>query len=241
LFEQGDEPRIQCASARLFCPSLCSVEALVGSAVVDQQSAVGSFTDDRIERLTAAETAATKALSLAPNHARAHNILGGIFAFTNRVAQGIAECERALMLDRNMATAHAAIGMMKYFIGRGAETEGHVCEALRLSPRDFRVYQWMSYPGIAKLWQGADAEAAVWLRRSVEANRNYPLAHFYLAVALAYLGELDEARAAVQAGLALHPSFTIRRYRASAACNHHAYLAGRERTYEGLRLAGVPE
>jgi tetratricopeptide (TPR) repeat protein len=242
---RGMNPEYNAQARGFFARALlldpCSVEALVGSAVVDQQSAVGSFTDDRIERLTAAETAATKALSLAPNHARAHNILGGIFAFTNRVAQGIAECERALMLDRNMATAHAAIGMMKYFIGRGAETEGHVCEALRLSPRDFRVYQWMSYPGIAKLWQGADAEAAVWLRRSVEANRNYPLAHFYLAVALAYLGELDEARAAVQAGLALHPSFTIRRYRASAACNHHAYLAGRERTYEGLRLAGVPE
>ena len=99
----------------------------------------------------------------------------------------------------------------------------------------------MSYPGIAKLWQGADAEAAVWLRQSVEANRNYPLSHFYLAAALAHLGELDEARAAAQAGLALQPSFTIRRYRASAACNHPAYLAGRDRTYEGLRLAGVPE
>ena len=49
---------------------------------------------------------------------------------------------------------------------------------------------------------GADAKAAVWLRRSVEANRNYPFAHFYLAVALAYLGEMDEARAAVQSGLA---------------------------------------
>src|SRR5260370_41459504 len=146
--------------ARALLLDPCSVEALVGSAVVDQQSAVGSFTDDRIERLKAAETAATKALSLAPNHARAHNILGGIFAFTNRVAQGIAECERALMLDRNVASAHAAIGMMKYFIGRGAETGGHVREALRLSPSDFRVYQWMSYPGIAKLWEGADGEAA---------------------------------------------------------------------------------
>ena len=103
------------------------------------------------------------------------------------------------------------------------------------------AYLWMSYAGIAKLWQGADAEAVAWLRRSVEANRNYPLAHFYLAVALAYIGELDEARAAVQAGLALHPSFTINRYRASAACDHPTYLAGRERTYEGMRLAGVPE
>jgi tetratricopeptide (TPR) repeat protein len=144
-------------------------------------------------------------------------------------------------LDRNLVFAHAVIGMAKYMIGRGTETEAHVREALRLSPRDTQAYLWMSYAGTAKLWQGADAEAAAWLRRSVEANRNYPLAHFYLAVALAYLAELDEARATVKTGLALHPSFTIRRYRASAACDHPAYLAGRERTYEGMRMAGVPE
>jgi hypothetical protein len=99
----------------------------------------------------------------------------------------------------------------------------------------------MEMVGTAKLWEGADAEAVTWLRRSVEANRNFHFAHFYLAVALAYLGELDEARAAAQTGLALNPSFTIRRYRASAACSHPAYLAGHERNCEGMRLAGVPE
>ena len=210
-------------------------------AIVDLHSFASSFSDDLTARLTAAETAATKALSLAPTHAGAHHTLGATYVFTNRVARGIAECARALALDRTLVFAHAFIGMAKYMIGRGRETEAHVREALRLSPRDPQAYLWMMYAGIAKLWQGADAEAVAWLRRSVEANRNYPLAHFYLAVALAYTGELDEARAAVQAGLALHPNFTINRYRASAACDHPAYLAGRERTYEGMRLAGVPE
>jgi tetratricopeptide (TPR) repeat protein len=157
------------------------------------------------------------------------------------VAQGIAECERVLELDGNLADAHALVGVGKYFIGRGAETEAHVQEAFRRSPRDSYAYRWLMYVGVAKLWRAADAEAVAWLRRSVEANRNFPLTHFYLAVGLTYLNELVEARAAVQAGLVLHPSFTIQRYRASAACGHPANLAGRERTYEGLRLAGVPE
>ena len=87
----------------------------------------------------------------------------------------------------------------------------------------------------------ADAEAVAWLRRSVETNRNYPLAHFYLAAALARLGELDEARAAAQAGLALDPSFTICRFRANVPSDNPTYLAGRERVCEGMRLAGVPE
>jgi tetratricopeptide (TPR) repeat protein len=182
-----------------------------------------------------------KALSVASNHAVANETWGAVQIFTNRVAQGIAQCERALALDPNLAFAHGNIGLAKYFIGRNVETEAHIHEALRLSPRDVSANVWMMYAGVAKLWHGADAEAAAWFRQSIEANRNFPLSRFYLAVALAYLGELDEANAAARAGLELHPSFTISRYRASAACNHPAYLAGRERTYEGMRMAGVPE
>jgi hypothetical protein len=47
----------------------------------------------------------------------------------------------------------------------------------------------------------ADTEAVTWLRRALEANRNFPIAHFALAAALALLGEIDQARAAVQTGL----------------------------------------
>jgi TolB-like protein/Flp pilus assembly protein TadD len=219
----------------------CSIEALVGSALVDVQSVTAWLSEDRTARITAAEVAATRALSLAPNHARAHNTLGLIYMVTDRVAQGIAESEHALTLDRNLAVAHGNIGYAKLCIGRGAETEAHAREALRLSPRDAFAYLWFANVGIANAWQGADAEATSWLRRSIETNRNYPVAHFYLAAELAQLGQLDEARAAVQAGLALHPSLTIQRFRANATCSHPAYLAGRERTYAGLRLAGVQE
>jgi hypothetical protein len=97
--------------------------------------------------------------------------------------------------------------------------------------------------GLAKRQLNADADAVVWLRRSLDANRNYPVGHFNLAATLALLGELDEARAAVQTGLALHPSFTIRRFRdaTNARSDNPTFLAGRDRTIEGMRIAGVPE
>ena len=99
----------------------------------------------------------------------------------------------------------------------------------------------MLFVGIAKAQLGADAEAASWLRRSIGANRNFPLAHFHLAEALALLGQLDDARAAAQAGLALDPGFNLRRYRVNTLSDNPVYLAGRERSCEGMRLAGVPE
>jgi TolB-like protein len=218
-----------------------NVEALVGTAWANFAIGTNLLPDDRIERLTAAEAAVTKALSLAPNHPIAHNVLGNVQIFTDRAAQGIAKCERALTLDRNLARAHGNIGIAKFFLGRGIETEAHMEQALRLSPRDTVVNIWSLFVGLAKLWQGADAEAIVCLRRSLEANRNHPGAHFNLAAALALVGELDEARATAQAGLALNPSFTIRRYRTNSPSNHPVYLAGRERVIEGMRLAGVPE
>ena len=92
-----------------------------------------------------------------------------------------------------------------------------------------------------KLNLGAYAEAAQWARRSIEANRNLPLAHFWLAAALAQLGRLDEARQAIQPGLALAPGFTIARYRAGVQTDNPTYLAQRERIIEGMRKAGVPE
>jgi TolB-like protein/class 3 adenylate cyclase len=217
-----------------------NVEALVGTAWVNCSISANVLTDDRIEHLAAAEETVTKVLSLAPNHPIAHYVLGLAQTFTNRAAQGIAKYERALALDRNFAYAHAHIGLAKLYLGRGGETEAHIEQALRLSPRDTVVYIWTMFVGIAKLWHGADTEAIVWLRRSLEANRN-SIAHFYLAAVLAHGGELDEARATARAGLALYPSFTIRRYRTNSPSNHPVYLAGRERVYEGLRMAGVPE
>jgi hypothetical protein len=55
------------------------------------------------------------------------------------------------------------------------------------------------------------------------------------------LNSLDEAKAAARTGLALDPTFTIRRFRDGASTDNPVYLAKRERIYEGMRLAGVPE
>jgi hypothetical protein len=117
-----------------------NVEALVGTAWVNFAIVTHFLTDDRIEHLTAAEAAAMKALSLAPDHPLAHFFLGAVQTFTNRAAQGITKYERALVLNRNLAQAHANIGIAKLFLGWDGETQAHVEQALRLShPRYTRL------------------------------------------------------------------------------------------------------
>ena len=97
-----------------------NVEAMVGLARVDAITGAALMTDDWSARFTSAEATLTKALSLDPNHASAHAVLGQVQIFTKRPAQGIAQCEHALVLDRNLASAHALIGLAKVFLGRGA-------------------------------------------------------------------------------------------------------------------------
>ena len=162
---------------------------------------------------------------------------------TKRAVEGIAECEHALALDRNLATAHHIIGIGKVCIGHPEETEAHVTEALRLSPRDTLAYTWMTTAGVAKLILASYEQAVAWFRRAIEANRNYPTPYFLLAATLAQLGRLDEARSAVKGGLALNPAFTVSRARAlwTAISDDPTYLAELEPIFEGMRKAGVPE
>ena len=72
---------------------------------------IGSYEGaDRAARLASVEAALTKVLSLRPDDPRAHMHQGWLQVDTNRVAEGIAEFERALALDPNLAEAQAGLG-----------------------------------------------------------------------------------------------------------------------------------
>ncbi|WOH60136.1 winged helix-turn-helix domain-containing protein [Bradyrhizobium sp. BWC-3-1] len=220
-----------------------NIEAAVAAAAVDVSMGSAIMADDAPAHFRAAEIAVTRLLLRAPNHPRAHMLLGAVQIRTNRAVRGIAECRQALALDRNLAEAHGYIGLGKHALGRVEEVEGHIQEALRLSPRDIRAFLWFMFVGMTKFTINADFEALAWLRRSIEANPNQALSHFHLAGVLAVVGDLTEARSSAEAGLALDPDFTIRRYRINAffLSDNSGWLARRDQFYEGMHLAGVPE
>ena len=187
------------------------------------------------------EAFATRALALAPDHPLGHMCLGLPYVFNYRAMQGIAQCERALALDRNLAVAHAYIGMAKWFVGRGEETQGHIDEAFRLSPRDTLAYFWRALAGIAKSSLASmkrPPQACVTQLKSMEI---LPCITSTSRLRLAELGQLDEARIAAQKGLAIDPRFTILLYRNSTPSDNPTFLKARERIYVAMRKAGVPE
>jgi TolB-like protein/DNA-binding response OmpR family regulator/Flp pilus assembly protein TadD len=242
---KGLTPENLSAAREFFQRSLAlepgNIEAQVGIAAVDVMAANTYQVKDTRSRLAIAEKLLIDVLHSAPGHAYAHFLLGMALTLTSRPERGLAECERALALDPNLAAARAFIGLAKLRIGRVEETEADVRAALRISPRDQDAFLWISHLGTAKLYLGRFDEAVEWYRRSQEHNRNHPLVFFYNGAALALAGRLEEARAEVREGLKRAPDFTVRSWHAGTLSDNPVYLAQRERLYEGMLKAGVPE
>jgi tetratricopeptide (TPR) repeat protein len=196
-------------------------------------------TDDSAAYFATAEATASRVLSLAPDNAFTHVILGLVLGFTKRAEQAMAHCERALALDRNLAAAHGMMGLYLVLLGRRGSGSRGAGGAPSQSSRSM-AFAWL-WSVMAKRFLDRPEEAVVWLRRSLDSNRNYPPTHFYLAAAFAQLGRPDEARSSVNAGLAVDQRFTLERFRLSAESDNPIYLARRERLIDHLRQAGVPE
>jgi hypothetical protein len=147
-----------------------------------------------------------------------------------------------LALDRNLANAHFSIGVGKTFIGRAEETEGHIVEALRLSPRDPTAHVWMNNAGLAKLFLAATSRRPCGVggrSKPTEISRTRVFCwgpHSRTSVVLT-------RRIRLKTGLTLNPVFSLSRARGawSAMSDEPTYLAQIEPVLEGLRKSGVPE
>jgi TolB-like protein len=218
-----------------------NVGALLGFANAHIWEVNMYASEDRAGQIRAAEAAATKALALAPDSADAHLTYGTVLFAMRAPERALREFQFAIGLDGNLATAHGYLGLMKFFLGRAGETRAHVAEAMRLCPRDPLLFHWHFLIGVADVYLGRVVHGLVSLRKSVEINPNWALSQFVLAGALALAGLFTEAAEVCAVARRLAPNFTIAKFRAEAVSDNPVYLAQRERFYEGLRLAGVPE
>jgi TolB-like protein/class 3 adenylate cyclase len=218
-----------------------SVGALIGCAIADVNEVTRFEAPERVKALASAEVCLSRALSLAPDSAIAHLNLSFVQSYSNRTEQGVVEAERALALDPNLPPAWAAKATAKLFAGFSEEAIECYRQVLRLSPRDPLAHMWTCAIGAAELHLGGYEEAVKWLRQSVAANPSHSIAHFFLAAALAQLGRAKDSLAETQAGLALNPTFTVRRFVDGAESDNPVFLKQRHNIYDGLRKAGLPE
>jgi TolB-like protein/cytochrome c-type biogenesis protein CcmH/NrfG len=217
------------------------VQALKGLSVV---LAGNSFmwSEARDEDLRRAEALAARASILDPYDAQCHVAMGLVRRMQNRLNEAISEFEAAIRLNPNMPSAHAQLGLAKVFSGRGEDALPCFVEAIRLSPRDPQLFLDYLGIGMVRFLRRDDDGAIEMLHKAIALNPNFSSSNLFLIAAYAMQDRVDEAKAALasylRSGTATN---TIALARASAPSIHPGYLTQRERLYEGLRKAGMPE
>ena len=153
------------------------------------------------------------------------------------LATAIPWLDRAIALNPNSAFAYGRGAIVRNFAGDYETAEQHSERALRLSPYDSVIYAFTKARGDSHLFRRQYAEAIPWLRRSRRENPLHASTCLHLASALARLGSMDEARAAMHDLLRIRPMSSVSWQR-----SHRLFpLIDYEHMLEGARLAGLPD
>src|SRR4051812_6376020 len=142
--------------------------------------------------LAGAEAEYRQAVALAPL-AAAHDRLGFVLGQRGKTEDAIAEFERAVAIDPNLADAQYHLGATRWWTKRPDLARAPLEAAVRLAPAhaDARYYL-----GVTLRLLGNLDEALARLQEAIRLNPRLAPAHAYLGVVLRETGDLDGAVAA---------------------------------------------
>ena len=223
-----------------------NVRALMALGVKFFVPAALGLSGDPKGDLERADELESKALALDPDWSWPHNTKGIILRTQGRTEEAVAEHERALALDPSNAEAAAQLGIDHRFLGQFDKSVQYLDRAILASPSDPSLAYWYDSKAWANFGLKNYVQAIELARRSIAINPNSdPFSHVALVAALALTGHDAEAREALQRYLALPAaSFkTIAAWKALQISQGRdpRFVEMSERSYDGLRKAGMPE
>jgi TolB-like protein/DNA-binding winged helix-turn-helix (wHTH) protein/Tfp pilus assembly protein PilF len=193
---------------------------------------------------TRAERLLLEAIEQDANNTHAHEMLGMLRRIENRLDEARIEYETAVSLDRNNAHARLGLGQALMFLGRPADAIPAIESSIRLNPRDPNAAFEDWSLGTCHLLLGHANEAADLLRKARAGNPRVYFFQLYLAGALGFRGDTEEARAALTEAIRLKPEVnSMARWNATQPwITNPGFVALREKTLDvGLRRAGMPD
>src|SRR5262249_41198028 len=136
----------------------------------------------------------------------ARTLLARVLLMRGDYAGGRTEVERALALTPNLASGHAILGGVLIFSGHPKEGLLALHRGMRLDPHDPRsgisANQVVLALYFCREYEAAIDEAA----RVIRSYPDHPLVYRWLAAALGQLGQIEEARAALDKVLSIRAS-----------------------------------
>jgi len=177
-----------------------------------------------------------RAVSLDDKDAFAHFALGRINTLQGDFEAAIAELEKALNLNPNLAIAYYGLGIALHWSGRAREALPLFHKAIRQSPSDPLLFGFEVIIGAAHIQLGEHVEAVKWCKKASRHPTSSFWTHTHLAVALVALDRFDEARVALNDALCKQPDLSLTTVSRMLAQMHPTY---RERILNGLQKAGL--
>jgi adenylate cyclase len=153
----------------------------------------------------------------------------------------IAAVDRAIHLNPHSFDVLMRSGAVRNLAGDFDGAIDHFLRSIPLSPLDPQMGWGLGGLAIAYIGKGQYEKALEYARRAAHEMPQWLPNWISLAVACAYLGDLEGAREAVQRIIQVSPNFSISRYRANSALWGQWRQWVYDRWEHGLRLAGVPE
>jgi adenylate cyclase len=156
------------------------------------------------ETLRMAEALARRAVALDGADAEARSLLAIALRRRGDNEGALAEAERALTISPNLAGAHSARGAS--LISSGLHRDGIAAleRSIRLDPRRAAVR--LNQIALALYFSGEYKAAVEAASRAIRSYPNYPNTYRWLAAALGQLGQIEQAKDALQKAIAIAPA-----------------------------------
>ena len=152
---------------------------------------------------------------------------------SRRPNDALRAADAGLAIDPNSAPLLATRSISETYLRQFEQAKSDVQQAMRLSPRDPALSQWHNFMADAEIGLGHFDSAIDESSKAIDGGYRVFYSYLNLAVAHAFKGEMDAAKAALTEARRLNPKLSIK------------WLTERkpvlQPAFDGLRKAGLPE
>jgi tetratricopeptide (TPR) repeat protein len=149
-----------------------------------------------------AEAEYKRLLSLAPDSARARQVMGESYRAQDRPAEAEAEWKEALEKQPGSVEVLVALGDLTRSKSRFEEALAYYMRAVAVAPRQYDALYGLA---VCHSYRGQQAKAAESFRAALRVDANSAPAHLGLGISLVQTGKVEEAVAEFQAAATLEP------------------------------------
>ena len=211
-----------------------SVWPYVNLGLTHMFDARGGWSESPPKSLKTAYELAQKALSMDDLNDIAHSLLATIYAIKRQYDKALPEAERAVALNPNGSEAYNFLGGIVGCSGRWDESVSYIQMSIRLNPIPTASKYYMLDRAYFML--GQYDEAVVALKKALQTNPDFIMAHIFLAACYSSMGRDAEAASAAKEVLRINPRFSVESHAKTLPYKDKADI---DREVAALRKAGL--